>query len=967
MKLLKTINFAFKTIKSNKMRLIIVIIGLVIALSLIISVFFWANTSERIILNEFVENTDYLFYTTSFVPEFAFQIFDYLKNNTLVENFDLSVQSYALFNLGNKNDSYRFYPFDSQEDPEDPVIVSNTILTNISAMHDHLNKVFGIKGEWPENSNEIVLTDSVLERIRGVVDNDLKIGSNVDISIGRRVPFVDNGDNQLAAYKKIDFTNYTITGIINYKEGVGSIKDAYPEESLQDLIIFPIENLIIDDLKLMDNNGMRISAMIQFYMDDIYDVGINNLDVLYGRLSDQIKSRYWTAIAHSLLKETRELSEVFNFSFNSVYYYIPLLFLSLLLSDQASSILLNDREKQIDIIRKKGATNRDLTIMMSLEFILIAIIGSTIGLPISIVLSAFIPAVNKDGGIDLDKFITHLNFIELDFTTIYLALIIIVGIFIVSSLAKINHIVNPETIRYKINRSTLHYNLELNKIEENNKRKPLFKRIANNFNLGYQLNRSQIIRLVLTILITSVVLVLVYDLSIENNILEVSQDPNFRFVLTLILILFNLLWIFYFQYLSNLIFYLLDSLSSLIKKISPQTSFLVIKNLTNKRDRTKVLVFYIIFILTLITMSSTLIAIYEENERETDLFLQGADLRIATENTFKNFSKTLESIPGIEAVTPIHHSIGRIVGKVLTVYSVDPQTYLDIAYWDQAQVNGTINDVLPRLKLESQYNILISTEIATRLHYEVGDTLYLSGYQKTLIMNLTVQGIIDTAPGLGIASSPNPEVDQDTAGWVIIPLELAQRRFDINIIELFLGKVSEKANLEQIKKDLYALEEVVGINKYPLIENNLLIAINVFLPSSIAILLLIKFLTFIFSYLLLSIIIETLLKHRKKDIAILLSIGNKPRHIKKAISIEFYLIVLLTSILSIILGILVSQIALSFFIQLTIKRVFVPIKFTTDVGELLINLLIFLTIFSIIFLRKLNIHVNKSSIWEIDQ
>ncbi|MCE7734866.1 MAG: FtsX-like permease family protein, partial [Candidatus Heimdallarchaeota archaeon] len=795
MKLLKTINFAFKTIKSNKMRLIIVIIGLVIALSLIISVFFWANTSERIILNEFVENTDYLFYTSSFSPKFAFQIFDYLKNNTLVENFDLSVQSYALFNIGSKNDSYRFYPFNSQEDPDDPVVVSNTILSNISAMHEHLSKVFAINGEWPDRYNEIVLTDRALERIRGVVDSDLKIGSEIDISIGRRVPFVDNGDNQLAAYKKIDFTNYTITGIINYKEGVGSIKDAYPEESLEDLIIFPIENLVTDDLELMDINGIRISAMVQFYMDYIYDVGINNLNVLYGRLSDQIKSRYWTAIAHSLLKESLELKEVFNFSFNSVYYYIPLLFLSLLLSDQASSILLNDREKQIDIIRKKGATNNDLSIMMSLEFILIAIIGTIIGLPISIVLSAFIPAVNKDGSIDLNKFTTHLNFIELDFAAIYLALITIIGIFIVSSLVKINHIVNPETFLAKINRSNLHYNLELNKIEENNKRKPLIKRISGIFNKEYQMNRSQIVRLVLTVIITSVVLVLVYDINIENDILEVSQDPNFRFVLTLILILFNLLWIFYFQYLSNLVFALLDRLSTLIKKISPETSFLVIKNLTNKRDRTKILVFYIIFILTLITMSSTLIAIYEKNESETDLFLQGADLRIATKNTFKNFSTTLENIPGIEAVTPIHHSIGRIVGKVLTVYAVEPKSYLDIAYWDEAQVNGTIQNVLPRLELDSQYNILISTEIATRLHYEIGDLLFLSGYQNTLIFNLTVQGIIDTAPGLGIASSPNPEVDQETAGWVIIPLELAQRRFDINIIELFLGKVSENANL----------------------------------------------------------------------------------------------------------------------------------------------------------------------------
>ncbi len=943
MKLLRILEFVYKNMKNKRSKIIVVIFGIIFAISLIISVFIWADTTETIVIQEFQRDTDYLFTVSTFVENTFFDIVDYINTNEFVKSVDLSMLSYSIFNVGEKNDTYRYYPVDDQENNSDPVIVSNTILTSNEAYNDNLLRLFDVDGNLPKRVDEIAITQNILDQLREVVNEDIDVGSEINMAIARRFPFIDRRENQLINFNLKKFDNFTISGIINYSGKIGLTEKLYHGNSLENLVLSSIDTIDEEDFEIFDYNGIRVHAMVEFKDKALDDAGIRGLIALYNRFETQVKSRYWYAVTDKLDKETNLLTDEFKFAFNSIYYYLPLIVLSLLMSDQASSILLADRRKQVEILKIKGATSRDLGLIMSIEFFIISIIGSILGVIGSVFLSAFIPSITESGKIDWYKVKLHLNAIEIDFTTVYFSLLVIVGIFIISSMIKINKIINNSN----------------NKVSNINLQNIFSSNIRNLIKLGS--SPYQLIKLISTIILTSIVLILSADLNIDG-ITEISQDQTFRLVLSLIIITFNILWLFIFQYLSELVFIIIASFHKFIRKVTPKKSLLIIKNLQTKKNYNKMVVFYILFLLTLITMTTALISTYSENIDTTQIFLQGADLRIHTRDVYGNFSDVLENIDGIDSATGIYRTSGRIVGAELTIYAVDPSKYLEIGYWQYSKMEEDISK-LHNLENETGYNIFISSRSAFILNYNAGDTVYMAGLERTLVNNLTIQGTIDSAPGLGISSGSNLELGQKTDGWAMLSYSFLDRRFNISNTDLFLAKVSPDADIDKIKAELTSIDNIIEVNPEPIAGSQILDIVNEFLPSTIAILFLIKLLSFIFSIVLLSLILDTVLKKREEEVAILHSIGNTKRHILRAIQFEFIIISSISVLLAVFLGVIMAKIILSFFIQFTIKRIFIPIEFNIDIVQVVFDTLLFLIIFYILFLIKIREIVNRASIW----
>ncbi|MHA2172450.1 MAG: hypothetical protein ACXAB7_21475, partial [Candidatus Kariarchaeaceae archaeon] len=105
-----TFGLAFKNIRYFKSKVILVLIGFIFALALLSSVIVWSNTSERIVLAEFAESTDYLIYASSFLPNDALAVAEYLSNESIVDYYDISLLSQSIINSENKNNTYRFFP-----------------------------------------------------------------------------------------------------------------------------------------------------------------------------------------------------------------------------------------------------------------------------------------------------------------------------------------------------------------------------------------------------------------------------------------------------------------------------------------------------------------------------------------------------------------------------------------------------------------------------------------------------------------------------------------------------------------------------------------------------------------------------------------------------------------------------------------------------------------------------------------
>ncbi|MHA2276553.1 MAG: FtsX-like permease family protein, partial [Candidatus Kariarchaeaceae archaeon] len=113
------------------------------------------------------------------------------------------------------------------------------------------------------------------------------------------------------------------------------------------------------------------------------------------------------------------------------------------------------------------------------------------------------------------------------------------------------------------------------------------------------------------------------------------------------------------------------------------------------------------------------------------------------------------------------------------------------------------------------------------------------------------------------------------------------------------------------------------------------------------------FIALIFSIFLISMITESILSKRKRENAILISIGLSRKQLSRAILWEFILTLVFSSILGVLLGILLSIFSMQFFLPLTVKRIFVSIEFVINWMELITTILFIITMISIVIYYKI--------------
>ncbi|MHA2032755.1 MAG: FtsX-like permease family protein, partial [Candidatus Kariarchaeaceae archaeon] len=576
-----TSKFSIKNLFFYKNKVFLVLIGFIFSLALLNSVFIWADTSERMVITKFSENNDYMFSSTSFLRQDMFNISNYYKTDNLVKASDLSIRSEVLFNIGNKDDTYRFYPLDDQENPNDPIITGTSLSTNRTAFVkiDHL---FEINGTVPTQNNEILINNELLNRLNTVLNTSYGVGSSLNLSISRNFPETDAGQNTLEGFHKKDFSNIVITGIVRYK-GLQSMMDKiYSDIVFTSFIIFAIDNLGEEDLELMNDNGIRINSMITFKMKYLFEYGIGGLIELLLRLSEKIKTRYYSAITVLLIQPIRDLIQEFNFSFNSIYLYLPLISLALLLSNFAATILLQNREDDIKMLREKGATNLDLIRLFAYEFFTIALLGILIGFPVSILLSILIPNITSSGGINFDNAELFAQNLQLDPSGVISTIITVLGIFLIS----------------------VSYRIHLMVFKNNN---------TQNLNPN-QINYFKIGKLVLTILLVLEMINLFNNISSGIRIQEFQLNIEIQLQLRLMIFIFNIVFVLISQYLSNLVMLILKSLNTVMYEVLPSVSYLVNKNYTRKHNNVSTLSFFLIFLMAILALSSTLDATYQRND-----------------------------------------------------------------------------------------------------------------------------------------------------------------------------------------------------------------------------------------------------------------------------------------------------------------------------------------------------------------
>ena len=424
---------ALKSIIYFRKRIALVLFGIIFALSLLFANSIWEDTSEILVINELVENTDYLASTSSFLPGRVTDILEYLPEDDNIESFDISILSNAIFNFEDKDETYRYFPLDNQEDPSNPVEVSNAIVTNLEAM-DNLDAIFNVNGSMPDEHNEILISRDLANDLEDLLEIDIVPGVQLNVSIAKKFPFTDIGEFQLVHFSPNYYYDFTLTGIIEYNGAASITEVIYTDQVFNRLVVFPLteETFTINNLAEMDRNSLIANLMISIRTEKLIEFGVENLENYLFNFQERLKSRFWFSVNKVQTRTAEDLRNEFVFSFNSSSFYIPLVILSLLLTHYTIGLLINGREGHFNILRLRGTNDQDIIKILAIEFGIIGIIAFIAGSPLSILLASLIPGLRPDGSIDMETVRLFFQKMQFEFASLYLIILVVLGAYLLS-------------------------------------------------------------------------------------------------------------------------------------------------------------------------------------------------------------------------------------------------------------------------------------------------------------------------------------------------------------------------------------------------------------------------------------------------------------------------------------------------------------------------------------------------------
>jgi len=211
------IRLIVKNISHRKRSTLIVILGLIFSLSILYTASIWTHTSEKIIADDYIDTLDYEMYITSFLTHSMDEVYTYVTQDSVVEQVDWLYPSVALFNFDDKNDTYRWFPEDDQENMTNPLSISSGFVVSSRSLN-RIKLNLEIEGKSELSSGEIMISYTQAKQLEAIFNETIAPGYKIDVAITRRIPNTDEGEVYMLYYDitETKFYNYTIAGIYKY-------------------------------------------------------------------------------------------------------------------------------------------------------------------------------------------------------------------------------------------------------------------------------------------------------------------------------------------------------------------------------------------------------------------------------------------------------------------------------------------------------------------------------------------------------------------------------------------------------------------------------------------------------------------------------------------------------------------------------------------------------------------------------
>ncbi len=324
-----------KHLKLNKKRTIVTIIGIILSTALMVGIGLLFSSMQDYSIKQIIS------YSGSYQVEFhniTKNDYNKIKNEDNIIYYYEQLVGYSKLNIDNIDKEY-------------------LVINNVNDTYFKELKL--IEGRFPKNSNEIVITNSLLEQ----TNLDYKVSDTINLSLGNRISnnkillnssYVDN-----ETFVKTKNKEYKIVGIIeksNYENYQDVAFEAYTTNDDNDNNL----DLYIEfkDHKNIINSANDIANIIDYKKEDIrYN---DSLLMMYG------ESRY-SNIQNSVVGAMIIMLALISVGCIMVIY-------------NSFAISVMERKKEFGLFSSIGATKKQILFSMLFEALVVGVIGIILGL-----------------------------------------------------------------------------------------------------------------------------------------------------------------------------------------------------------------------------------------------------------------------------------------------------------------------------------------------------------------------------------------------------------------------------------------------------------------------------------------------------------------------------------------------------------------------------------------------------------
>ena len=920
-RVLYVVNYVLHGIWRNKRRSFSLLIGIIIGVTLVSSIFVWTDTGGRVAIDDYFNNTPFHYYVVQNPhfpnddPNAIFPVRDYVNRMDTTQETYIVRSSIALFEIGHLRplDYYLPWPYGRGIKDCQAFFTDNDFLARAERSFTIIDGTFQV------TDNTILLSQRVVDDLDAVMGLQVGVGSVLDVAFARNYRYAD----QIGDLNPVYRTGLRVAGIYEVQVTLDPLLESFPSQSRQnwdpiqgqevifgwtDSMILSTNVLDTGDYDLISRWVMFPRLLVEVDPAAFYAGGIDQTLLILDNVFNRIEQNFDVFLGgRDALGRLMTYIEAYYERRTMGVLVLPMVILSLLCTTFTTTLFISGRRPEVAILRSRGASYRQLYGTMLFEFAFLAMIGLILGGFLGAFVGCLIPSASSFLVFDMNIFFQYFTLVKLDPL-----------VWVISGLITI---LPAATYTVLVTRSFL--------------QTELYSAIKGN---GSRWKISNWMRM----LYVFVVIVVFWPLLVLFLAQPISTDMAlFVFILSIGF------WVLLADAVSRLIKPSVASFSKVFRPFFGQKSHLFAQGVRVRRTRLVPLLIILLLTFSVTIFSAIQAQTYQGHlNRQIDYFL-GSDVRVYSGPVPTTRANEITSLPQIEAATGFIELRSHVGANIeFRMLGINPAAYAVVGNWDSSSMLGdSWQDVLNRL-INNPDGVIFPAHIAGELGLGVGDDVLVFMWDQRLqkIENKTMEilGLCISAPGFGYSDPSSPAASiSGSPGFgfqkgqpfafcheQVMLVELPAREpspYVFDRTQLFLARSRSRNNIQGAISAVQSLDFVrytwspVTFDlalEYPdgyLFSQGVISLLSVGFLASLTI-----------SIVALTVFVNIIVQERKTEYAIMRAMGGTRRQVTAIVLGEFVGLILAAFLFSLLMGIVFSQVLMQTILQLFPQPYVIP-------------------------------------------